>query len=671
MIQIVLISIYQDEIKQYALEYINQNEVVEVSVGEIGDLSVFADFPNISLNLENLGVLPYEPNESPLDSARISELHISFDLFNLILGNTTVRALDARTMKISITQGKTQQASSLKWTDYLKYFPKKIGVTDLDFEYQDPANNFSLRNTHANLNVNVDDSEVLVDINTTLEQLLLENYSVEKVPVLLKAVYKNNQWDFKKILIHELFAVAQLNQLNNDWAFNLDLESSLNDLKPILPKNWNKLIDDLDISSKLNGNIEITSNDEVLSYQVNYTASKAKLFHKSIKGSIENIICAGSYVNKNGQEKLLIQSFNGDWRNSKLKSKGVLDFKTKSCDMSINGDLKAEDLNDFVKDRIKLNGGIIKVNTAFSRNVRKWSELFSEELADYFSDMTLNIAQVSFEYNKLDVQDLSGVVKPNLKKGKYLADVSFKYQGASHKAKTDLIWKKKLKGDIHLTSTSLDFDQFQQDFQSSSSNSDFDYDMLLTYDIGDGVFMKELYHDISGKVALNPNKVHVKNLKAKALSGSLSCSVLLKTLNNQKDYDISFDIQKIDGKEMFQLFNNFDQEYVTAENIGGKISSSGRLRYTTVDEKINPKTVVASFDVSVEEGRLEKVKILSELVAELKQNKLYRIKLDFDRLEKEIENIAFSEFSSSIDVRNNCVSISNTSLKNSALDINL
>lgn len=109
---------------------------------------------------------------------------------------------------------------------------------------------------------------------------------------------------------------------------------------------------------------------------------------------------------------------------------------------------------------------------------------------------------------------------------------------------------------------------------------------------------------------------------------------------------------------MFTQLNNFGQTVIEAQNLNGKATTQVDFSASwNAQLQCDLKSIEAAADLSIVNGELIDYKLL-EVLAEYVQL-------------KELKHVKFSNLQTHVDIKNQTVYISKTSVKNSALDIEI
>ena len=93
----LIISLYEDEIKQYAVEELNKTLAVPVAVEEL-ELTLFAQFPSASLQFNKLFVSDTANSDTLIYAEHV---YLNFNFWNMVDGNYTVNEIKLKIRLLS------------------------------------------------------------------------------------------------------------------------------------------------------------------------------------------------------------------------------------------------------------------------------------------------------------------------------------------------------------------------------------------------------------------------------------------------------------------------------------------------------------------------------------------------------------------------------------------
>lgn len=123
-----------------------------------------------------------------------------------------------------------------------------------------------------------------------------------------------------------------------------------------------------------------------------------------------------------------------------------------------------------------------------------------------------------------------------------------------------------------------------------------------------GYFTYDDFHinDISGNARYYQKQLFLNDISFSGVGGTFGITGIAKQ-NSYAGYTVDADVSlnQIDAAELFQVFNNFDQDYITSENIKGRISSRPSISFRMNDSfDIEISTLMVDAPITITEGEL-------------------------------------------------------------------
>ncbi|PKP39896.1 MAG: hypothetical protein CVT98_00090 [Bacteroidetes bacterium HGW-Bacteroidetes-15] len=294
----------------------------------------------------------------------------------------------------------------------------------------------------------------------------------------------------------------------------------------------------------------------------------------------------------------------------------------------------------------------------------------SFENSKFYSSLTLSNLALKNVGRIPDLSSISGVVNINnqditsAKLRGLLYGSNFAAEVQASNALGILFGNKKAIVNASITIDSLNtnwlFEDNQQEAPSDSGQSTWDRIESISGD----VFIDELVHNkfvstpLSANFYLKSDQFFSNSFLSRSCNGIFTGRLSSHTKGNNY-YIISADID-VDGVEIDQLFNsfnNFDQQSIISSNISGKVDGSILFSTPIINGRVVKEDFEANADLKISDGRLKNVKQLENLSK-------------FIELE-ELKDIKFSAIQNSIRVNNQQVIIPQMDIESSALNLSL
>ncbi len=172
------------------------------------------------------------------------------------------------------------------------------------------------------------------------------------------------------------------------------------------------------------------------------------------------------------------------------------------------------------------------------------------------------------------------------------------------------------------TSQTIDENTLQVDVESSIKAVRFTYNHLIA-------------NSLETSITYTKNKILINSLTFNAFGGTASAWAVYSSGNNQKStLTVEGVLKKVDIKDLFTTFDNFDQKTLTNENIEGKLTSNFQFEGTFENKKLNPKSIDYLGHVRIDNGKLINFKPITEVSKFVEIDALNHI--EFSTLENDL-----------------------------------
>ena len=434
---------------------------------------------------------------------------------------------------------------------------------------------------------------------------------------------------------------------------NISFKSSLNGLTN---KNNNPLFE-MDYKI-INGNLKLNSNTfEMSDIQMNGSLSNGKnrnfkstkIESKSFRAKIKNGEINGNFILQNLNNYFLTSEFKSSWDLTEVNKY----FKNSRFNL-IEGNLVAHTNYQ----------GNIAFDTRFKNrflNANHYSDIKIENLKfknKNSPQLIIKSADCRVENNKILVNSLqSSILQSNFNfKGEILNLMPYMLNQNT---------KVYIKGHTKSTYTNLyDIISIRDIFKDEKEKTRETKNILPNWiNTNSTIYIKNfLYNNFTasnftGAIEYNNNILYGKNLNAISLDGKLSGKFrLIEPTNKNLKLTSTLKLEKINIRDSFKAFNNYNQSVITKKQIKGVGTA-----YLNIESHWKPNFVLDT----------KKLKVKSHLIIE--KGEL----IDFEPLEKlstyvsldELKHVRFSTLENTIYVENEIVTIPAMEIKSSALSV--
>jgi hypothetical protein len=691
---IALAYIYEDDIKAYAVEQVNQKIETKISTGNI-QVSFLRNFPYASITFPNI-VVESSSKKGPLLQAQ--ELSFLFNIKDVLSGNYQILKLIAADGELNIsyyTNG-SNNFSVLKSTEQSSdksVFLNYLSLQNIAINYKDQANGIDLKAlvNELSLDGNISSTDisgafdgdwVIVSLQNNTKTLLTQK------PISLQSNIainpKKQRFDFAEVRANYngLYVSGNMNLAQQQGKYHL--KATLNHQKIACTE----LLNVLDIQAinflktyiqegKVEGVFFFNGpiDDEYPNFEWKFNLDKGVI---DLDG--RKFYCStNAIINAQTKGKLILDNLEFEYSGVAFKGKASLTqlFVQPLLQAQLNADFNIKQFKaDLPKQYIEDAVGNVRAAFVFEGDLTQSNNIQTLLKKASFSTSNLTISGSGYKYL---VENCKGNVVYD--QDHLLLDgfqFSFNqspvvFSGKINQAEQLLFSEK----DVHFSgSFKLNFEEIDLPFllyafsssgkeasnSSDLSKSKFSVNSML--DITIEVNAKRFtYNKISGKnlnlsAEIQRGRISVPYYEFDAMGGSFSGNGNLKAVESENIniLNLNTSIYKTNIRQLFSDFNNFGQGIIKAENIDGILNAQIQCSLQlskTLDVNVNSINAIA--DIEVLNGSLTNVKSLESLSRYIKL--------------EDLKNIQFENLSNQIIIKDKLVTIPMMNVKNSAIDL--
>lgn len=645
------------------------------------DLSLISNFPNLTVDIENLSLTGIGTFDGVklVDAGLITATIDIWSLFGDTLAireigidkaNIDVRVLADGSANYDIAKPSTDTTAveetsegggfSMKLKRYyithsnISYddatFPMKLGIKELNHE---GSGNFT-------------DVLFLLSTNTTTESLDVVYDGVRYIreaKTALKAEFEidnaNSKYTFKgnEILLNELALKADgwvsmpADDIDMDITFSA-LKTEFKTLLSMVPAEFASDLSGVQADGKIvfDGFVRGTYNDlKMPGFGLNMEVNKGRFNYPDMPKSVENIeikmaIDASAGVD-NDAMTIDIDRFSMTMADNPIDM--TLHLKNPYTDPLIDFDMTAKVVLDNLKDMIPLENGD-QLSGTFDADIHldgRASAIEQQRFDDFKAEGTMAITGIQFRSDSLpydiDVNQANFTFTPQFvdmstfdaKIGKTDLKASGKITDYLNYALKDSL----LTGRFNLYSSNMDLNEFMSDDEAATetttettteestgvvrlpNNVDFELQSRFDHMIYDNLDITA----ITGLVTLRDGAADLSNLAMKLLGGDVTMNGTYDSRPDKPLMDMDFNIKNLDIKQTAEKFATIDKLAPIAKSCTGLFSTSMEMK-CALDESMMPieNTISGSGNLQTKSVYIEKFEPLSKLANELKIEKL-------------------------------------------------
>lgn len=674
---IIIINNYGDEIKNYAINNLNKELEVKVEIKNI-KLSFFRKFPFISMVLSD--VISYSNNNFIQSDFNISEpqilfssneIFIQFNLIDILRGNYKIKRIIAEEGNLNLL---SDSLGNINYALFKKSSPGLKNKQNIELEYFKLKDfNFLIINKFKNLEIKGNAEDLILkgkfkksefDLSTSgilfFDEVSRDGILYAKNTALsskLKFSAVDSVFTIEKgILNFDDIRLEASGMITSGDVFKTDIiingkNIQIRSLLKKLPDNfsqWTKTFPadgKLDIQFSAEGNYSTTENPLLTT---SFTVNRASIKSHKWKAHSGNISFSGLYSNGDARQPktsyLSIDNVNIRLNESFLTGNLIIrNFLSPDLNSRLKGKINTSDINYFLPgDPVSFQSGTIDFNFITNSGFESFKNLtFSNILLTALSgSLNLKEIHVSYNDNYPPITDLNGNI--TLKNDSWLSEVKFNsgisyysYKGTIDHVfrrftlKSGSLW---LQGDLYSPDADISF-LFNDDSKVDEKNA---------LKLPDKLFLKlKIIFDhfklnnfsadnIVTDIAFKPGFISVSSLNLSTMKGKLEgYGGLIQDLDGGLILKTDCQLDKIDMKELFEVFNNFQQKFIISNNVEGRISGSVNFS-AKLKSNFEPdmNSINAITNVIIEKGELKEFIPLKNLSRFIELSELEHVKFE-------------------------------------------
>jgi hypothetical protein len=705
---VALIYIFEDKVIALTLEELNKYLKVKIEVDKKIELSIFDKFPQVSIAFKDVKI--YESIQGSQEKmGMLKNLYFSFDAYDFIKGKYVINHISISNGKLNL---KTDKNGNINYSiikedstnneSSIRFHLRKIDIGNVEVVYDNKSTSqyytILAKNSNATLKLQNKIFDISLHGKFFVHSILindLEYFANKEVSLSLSQKYDQT----KKVLT---FLSSELNIENASYTINGNFQfkekkyielaiigknTSISNLLSLLPSkisanlNTYKALGEIYFASQIKGYISETENPGI---NIDFGFKNVAFSHPNFNEQIKEAELKGNFNNGISNDlpgsSLQITNISGVFAGQAFKAGfSMLNFDDPAINLQFTGNVNTETLLRFYPvEYIKTAHGMVGLNIYFSgkandlrthegkKKIKTEGEILIKDITLEFKNRPLILSGLNghftFNKNDLDIKEFSG----------YAGQSDFHVKGTLKNFFSKALYsKEKLIVDVSLESTMINPDELlrQQSSQAGngvSSNDSTDAFLLLKdyifrveYKIKNLHFHKLHAKSIEGKIKLDYPFAHVNFKSFKAADGNLELSSFIDFRSSDKiEINAKAGLSHICIDSVFFICNNFNQDFLTHENIKGEFKGNIKVMLSMNHNlEIDPSSVIASIDASVKKGQLinfEPMKKLSKFINE-----------------KELADIRFSELKNNIYIEGKQINIPEMTIKSNISDISI
>jgi len=667
---------YQEEIIAFAIDQINKKVNTKITVAKV-DLSL-KKFPDLSIRFSDVKINGATGRGDTLLSCE--RMYCGFRFWHVFDKNFKIRQVYLENGRLSVKRiGDSYNYQILKepagpGSGDGGFDVERLELRSFDIEYRDVDRNhlYAFQASRIRSSMKLDQKTLNVDLDAGLlsrgAHLEGRSFAVD-IPFHI-----DSKFSFLTTADSAIFHHAAIRVFDSDFtieggagknAYHFQIDGEKTDigaLLTLLPADVNKDLKQYRSSGEVyfTAHLEGLTSDDVPLINVEFGSRNAQFYHPRFKEIIRRVSLKGSYTNGPGRgprsSSLKLRDISGSLNGKEFKGDfEMTNFRNPYISFSILADIDAGSaLKLFPSKQLTTASGDLFVDLQFSGRLEDVKYVNGLGKVKSAGEIRLQNIDFKLEGVKLDFNDFAGnflfrddAVAVNDFSGK-IGGTDFLINGFVRNGlayllfdETPLIVEADLKSDrIMLTEllsgTPISEGGGDQYRFRISPRLDVDFNCKIGY----LEFKRFKGEEISGQLRVQDRKASSRGISVGSLGGRMSIS---GSVNASKENHIevftSTKLQRIDIDQLFYVFEEFGQNFLTSRHLKGQIDASLNT-YMVFDSRLRMagEKLISDISISIKNGELndfEPIKKLSKYVEE-----------------KSLERMRFSELSNRILVQN-------------------
>lgn len=673
--------LFKDRIIQQFITEVNKNLNTPVKIGQI-DISLWADFPNLAININDVYIEDSQRGNYPLLTAE----KISFYLnpIEVWQGKYSVRGLQIikSETNLKISADGVNNYTILKPSEggdagAIQFDLRNVKLIDTRVSYRDMSRNqdhsFNSEKLTASIQVTNDIYKIMAKGDVTTEQIGVKSSAFLKMKrfdvgadLIYNDLEKNLLINPSQLLLHQsrfeisgsyVFKEKNLIDITCDGK-NTDIQTLLSLLPEDANERLSKYESDGDVYFNMILKGEISARvDPAIS--IRFGCANTTLFHPNYQSRIEKANLEGSFASPSPTDfsnaVLSLKNVNGTLNDKPFQTDlHIQNFENPFINFVFKGDLDAASITNFypIPYLHNLSGDIgIDISFEGKTNLLKKKSTAQQVTANGAIDMR----HIDFQYGDQQVhfENLTGALQftnndlalSNVK-GK-LENSDFEFNGFFKNIITFLLFENQTIGiETDLKSNFIDLDQLFEIGFGQQGSSDFNFSISPNLYLNFNCDVKSMHYKkfkptgITGNLLIKNQMAVARNIKFKAMGGSLSLDGIADAKNNKAiDVISSFKVSGIHVDSAFYVFENFQQTFIEAKHLRGRAFADVELEMTLNEKlKMFQETLRANISTTIRNGELNNFEPLHKLDRYLDDDGLNRLRFADLKNDIHIEN---------------------------------
>lgn len=683
-ITVLVVSVYlfKDQIIKEFIREANKSLNTPVKIGKT-EVSVFHDFPNISIVFTDVYIEDSHPGQYPLLTA--SSISFQLNALDVWQGNYQVRGLkifeSETNLKVNqkgVTNFNIFKKVQKGDTSTVKFELKNVSLADSRVRYIDRSANqehdfFSERLTASIYTAN-DIYSIEADGNVRTNKIKVgkNNYFLDKEFQLKTSMMYDDENKSLSLTPSQIKTGNAQFELQGSYTWKqkkqIDIachskKGDIQTLLSLLPSEFSKHIEKYQSRGEVYFNAEIKgemSERKSPGISLEFGFTNTTIFHPDYNAQINNASLTGSFASKSLTElsttALVLKEINGEFNKEKFTADLVVqNFSDPDVIFNFKGKLDVNSLLNFYPiENVSSPAGTITADISFEGNLALLKKRATAQQTSTRGSLILDSISMSYGKENIELKNISGTLQFN-NNDLALSDVTgsigksdFKLNGFFKNIVTFLLFENQPIGiETDLSSQHLELDElFALGFASQQPSEDYHFTISKNLYLNFNCDVKSLNykrfkaHEIMGDLLVKNQVAVSRNLSFESMGGSLSLTGIVDAqVADSIEVASAFKLEHVSVDSVFYVFENFNQNFIEARHLKGNATADVTLDFILDKNlKLYNKSLVADISAVIQKGELNNFDPLKKLNKYVDDETLSQLRFADLKNEIHIEN---------------------------------
>ncbi len=640
---------HQDSIKQFFVVEINKSLQTEISVEDI-EFSIFDKFPNASIRFTNV-VARDAIKDSEKDTLLVAKsIFLEFNLMDLYYKQYRVKNIELNDAVIKLRIDKEGNDNFHFWKTTVKETAGNFDFSLKNIRFKNVQISYINKASFQYYDILIEDALAKGDFSNDIQAIQLKGKMIIHHFQSGDVVYFSNEKadiDFDGIIntFEETVEIKRGDILLNDLGFEINGKVGYADNNQTLNLNIKgKNIQLHDFIKELPAEHQLTFNNYqskgIFDFRMeikgkyggkhlpmvtaNFNLRNGEIFHTKTKARHTNVMIKGMFTNgKDGKaenSKLDIQQCSFNLKNGNMSARFTIqNFKNPIIHCIATANINLQDLQEFIKNEniMTMQGQLVidfNFNGKINKNALKVTDFINSQTSGkaIVSNVQLRLKNDARQYkningvftftnNDIEINSLTGNISGSdlSLKGVFRNVIPFIF-----------LENQKIAINADLYSKNIDLDEIIGTKHNTAGANEFRlsdfYNFNLSLIVNKIKYKKFSAKELQGKLSYNNHVFKGEQLRMESMDGYLNGSLMIDGTQPKK-FLISCDVNttKVNGQQLFYVFDNFGQNNLKSDNIRGSITANVQfVAYFNSYLEVDSKSIWSKINLKIENGKL-------------------------------------------------------------------